>query len=162
MKKVCPLLLALLIPLFFYSQEDTCQYKVNEINKILKAKVIKTDQILLAKDKASRLYFSLNRTGNQKYVIFNFDKDLGCTSSDSSNKSFVKMLLENGDIVKFNHFGDTICEDFILQSRLTKSDIKKLERSRVKSIMLSGTKDYQDIYNVEYSDAFLRRLSCID
>lgn len=162
MKKNCPLFLIILIPLFFYSQENTCQYKVNKISTVLKVRVLKTDRILLAKEKTSRLYFSLNRTGNKKYVVFSLDKDLGCMSSQSNNRSFVKMQLENGAIVKFGHFGDEKCEDFTLYGRLTKNDIQKLKRSKIKSIMLSGTKGHQDIYNIENNEAFIKSLSCID
>jgi hypothetical protein len=160
MKKIC--LLLLFTPIWFYAQDHICHYKVNKINQIIKARVLKTDWLLLTKDKSSDLYFSLNRTGNQKYVVFKLNKDLGCTTSYSNNRSFVKVTLNNGDVITFNHFDDTNCDNFTLYGRLEKNDIIKLRRSRIKSIRLSGTKNNYYINHIENSNAFIRNLSCID
>jgi hypothetical protein len=111
------------MPLFFYAQKDECHYKVDKVNRVLKARILKTDWILLTKEKSTELYFSLNRIHKQKYVVFKLNKDLGCTTSYSNNRSFVKITLKNGDVITFKHFDDTYCDDFTLYGRLTYNDI---------------------------------------
>lgn len=149
------------MPLFFFAQENICHYKVDKISKVLKSRILKTDWILLTKDKSLELFFSLNRTGNQKYVVFKLNKNLGCTTNSDEN-SFARITLSNGEILKLKHFGDTNCNNFSLQARLEKEIIKKLKGSKIKSIRLSGDKNNYNFNLIENSDAFIKNLSCID
>lgn len=149
------------MPLFIFAQENVCHYKVNKISKVLKSRILKTDWILLKKNKNLELFFSLNRTGNQKYVVFKLNKNLGCTTNYDP-KSFARITLSNEEILKLKHFGDTNCNSFYLQGRLEKEVVKKLKGFKIKSIVLSGTKNNYYINYIENSNMFIKNLSCID
>ena len=103
----------------------------------------------------------LEKTGNTKYIWFFTYFDLGCASSYSNDQSYIKVKLENGDILTFYHIGDIDCGDFTLVSRLTENEIIRLKKSPIKSFRLSGTKYSNDIVGIKWTTFFQDKLDCI-
>lgn len=108
------------------------------------------------------LYIQLRKIGSEKYVIFKSNSDLGCTSSYKNNQSYVKIKLENNDIVTFYHRSDVDCGDYRLFGRITQSDINKLKKSEIKNIRLVGTKYKKDILVTDFKNIFMKKLDCIN
>lgn len=151
------------IKLKFISKK--CHYYKNEIDEFNGTKKIITEIYGLDDYNTGeyrQIGVGLQKVGNEKFIRFYSRKDLGCASSYKNDRSFVKVKLENNQIVSFYHFGDTDCGDFSIIARLTQSDILKLKKSPIKSIRLSGTKYYHDIKKVEWKTFFIDKLNCIN
>ena len=109
----------------------------------------------------SNLAIRLKRYGSSKTFVIGYSGDLGCASPYSTNPSFVKFKLENGDIITFYHKGDIDCGDFDLLGKLSANDITRLKKSPIKSVRLSGTDYYKDFTDLFFKDFFIKKLDCI-
>ena len=87
---------------------------------------------------------------------------LGCASSYSHNKSFVKFKLENEDVITVFHTADIECSDFTLIGSISKSQINRLKVSPIKYIRLQGTEYYKDLDMISYSNFFIDKLKCVE
>ena len=134
-----------------------CHYDKNEIDEFDNVRIIRTKYYWVS----NNLHIELYRKGNRKYVFFDFIGDLGCASSYSHNRSYVKVKLENNDIVTFYHSWDVDCHSFSLKGNLNNSDITRLKKSPIKSIRLQGTDYYDDVEKLEYKEFFIDKLKCI-
>jgi len=135
-----------------------CRYLLNETDVFEGTHIIRTENYKVSDD----LQIELFKKGNKKYVFFNFSGDLGCASSYTHNRSFVKIYLENNDQLTIFHTWDMDCADFSLKGMLTSSTIAKLKESPIKSIYLQGTKANHLIENIMYQEFFMDTLKCID
>lgn len=135
-----------------------CLYLLNETDVFEGTPIIRTENYKVSDD----LQIELFKKGNKKYVFFNFSGDLGCASSYTHNRSFVKIYLENKDQITITHTWDMDCSNFSLKGMLTSSMISKLKESPVKSIYLQGTKANHHIENIVYREFFMDTLKCID
>ena len=144
--------------------KEMCHYTENGVDDFSNYLKVFTRNYILTGEKYSynaELSISLRKVNDTKYIVFESEKDLGCSSSYERNQSFVKIKLENGALVTFYHRGDTDCGDFRLFGRLTQKDIIQLKKSQIKSIRLSGTDYYHDVTNVYWKTFFIDKLECI-
>lgn len=137
---------------------NNCHYSTNEIDQFDNIKVIRTIEYWVDGNLTVELY----KKGKSKYVFFNLFSDLGCASSYSNDKSFVKVKLENNDIITLYHSWDIDCSSFKLKSRLSNDDILRLKKSKIKSMRFQGTKYYHDISGIAYKEFFIEKLKCLD
>jgi hypothetical protein len=137
---------------------NTCKYLINEYDEFYKAMNIRTDAYLVNKNLTIELY----KYKQEKQVFFNLSEKLGCASYLPGNRSYVKITLENNDLITFYHSWNIDCENFSLKARLSESQIIKLKKSPIKSIRLQGTKDYLEITNPDYKTFFIDKLKCIE
>ncbi|MCH7784398.1 MAG: hypothetical protein IIB06_03130 [Bacteroidetes bacterium] len=142
---------------------NDCNYIVNEKDEF--TKLIRKNTLKYKVDKyennKSDLRIQLIRYGNSKYVRIRSNRDLGCTSPYSTDKSYVKFKLENGDIVTFFHRDDIDCGNFNLLGKLTQNDIVRLKKSPIKTVRLNGTDYYHDVENLFFKDFFIKKLDCL-
>lgn len=142
---------------------NDCNYAKNEVDEFDGFTKVFTDVYNLMNKSLSIGEFSveLRKIDDSRYIWFHSSQDLGCASSYENNKSYVKIKLENDDILTFYHIGDVDCRDFSLVARLSQSDISRLKQSSIKTLRLSGT-DYQhDIDSIKWSTFFFDKLDCI-
>jgi hypothetical protein len=135
-----------------------CHYLINEIDSYENIELIKTDNYWVNNDLRIELY----KKGNKKYVFFNYQGNLGCASLYTDNRSFVKVILENDNVITFYHTWDIDCGDFSLKGILSNSNMQKLQDSPIKSILLHGTKGNMEIENLEYKEFFIDKLKCLN
>jgi len=142
---------------------NDCNYYKNEVDEFNGQTKIFTDVYNLMNKSLSIGEFSveLRKVDNSRYIWFHSSQDLGCASSYENNKSYVKIKLENDDILTFYHIGDVDCGDFSLFARLSQSDIARLKKSPIKTVRLSGTDYYHDIDSIEWNTFFADKLECI-
>lgn len=140
-------------------RRNNCHYYKNEIDEFDNVKITTTEYYRI--DDKSNLYIRLKNYNGNKTIFISLDSDLGCASSYTSNKSFVKFKLENDKIITFYHKGDIDCAEFTLIGRLTNNDIFHLTKSPIKSIRLSGTKYFEDVSDIYYPNYFIDKLDCI-
>lgn len=147
---------------------NECSYSIDERDEFtsrIRKKTIyyKIDEYKIGTTKigVAETQIRLRRYGSSKYVEIKSYRDLGCVSPYSTNKSYVKFKLENGDIITFYHKGDIDCGSFDLLGVLTENDIKRLKKSPIKTVRLSGTKYYHDISDLFFKDFFIKKLNCI-
>jgi hypothetical protein len=136
---------------------DNCHYDRNEIDEFDNIKFMQTEYYFVS----PKLLISLSKVGNSKYVYFGLDSDLGCASPYNNDRSYVKVKLENNDILTFYHSGDIDCAEFTLKGKLSNSEILRLKSSPIKTIRLQGTKYYHDEINFDFNDFFIKKLKCI-
>jgi len=136
---------------------DNCHYDRNEIDEFDNIKFMQTEYYFVS----PKLLISLSKVGNSKYVYFGLDSDLGCASPYNNDRSYVKVKLENNDILTFYHSGDIDCAEFTLKGKLSNSEILRLKSSPIKTIRLQGTKYYHDEINFDFDDFFIKKLKCI-
>ncbi|MGZ0015564.1 hypothetical protein [Yeosuana sp. AK3] len=135
-----------------------CLYLLNETDVYNGTIILRTENYKVSDD----LQIELFKKGSKKYVFFNFSGDLGCASSYTHNRSFVKIYLENNTQLTISHTWDMDCSDFSLKGMLTSSMIVKLKESPIKSIYLQGTKANHLIENITNKKFFINTLQCID
>ncbi|SIR08075.1 hypothetical protein [Maribacter ulvicola] len=140
--------------------KKNCQYETNEIDDF-NGKLRKYTDFYQVGDILSYLSIQLRNFGGNYSIVFDSAEDLGCASSYSHDKSFVQVKLENGDIVKFYHFGETDCGSFRLQGRLTSGEYNRLLKSPIDKIRLQGTSYYNDIEDIVYKEVFMDKLKCL-
>lgn len=143
----------------FEKWRNTCEYELNEIDEFDNVKKIKTKRVNIS---GYNLTVQLYKIGLENYVIFHSFQDLGCASPYSNNQSYVKVKLQNDDIVSFYHSSDVDCGSFRLFARLTKNDLSRLKKSPIKTVRLSGTEYYHDIEEIEYKEYFIDKLKCLE
>ena len=136
----------------------TCHYAINEYDEFYKKIYIRTNPYLLNNNLSVELY----KYGQKVCVFFNLNEDLGCASYLPANRSKVRVVLENNQIITFYHTWDMDCGDFSFKGNLSSSQIVKLKESPIKSITLKGTKDSRDIINLDYKEFFMDKLKCIE
>jgi len=138
---------------------DSCHYQINEYDKFYNITTIRTEPYKLS----SNLTVELYKQGRKTNVFFNFDEDLGCASYLPSQRSSVKVTLQNDRVIKFYHSWDIECgEAFLFKAVLTKAHIANLKMSPIKSIELNGTQDSKAINYIEYKGFFRDKLKCIE
>ena len=103
----------------------------------------------------------LRKIDNSRYIRFHSNENLGCASPYESKKSYVKVKLENNDILTFYHIGDINCGDFSLFATFSQSDLSRLKKSPIKTVRISGTDYYHDIDSLEWDKFFMDKLECI-
>ncbi|WNH07802.1 hypothetical protein [Thalassobellus suaedae] len=135
-----------------------CHYAIDEYDEFYKKIYIRTVPYLLNENLSVELY----KYGQKVCVFFNLKEDLGCASYLPSNRSSVKVTLENNQIITFYHSWDMDCGDFSFKGRLSSSQINRLKTSSIKSISLKGTKHSSDILNIAYKEFFMDKLKCIE
>ncbi|MBD0822603.1 hypothetical protein [Aestuariibaculum marinum] len=143
---------------------NKCSYIKNEVDEFEGYKIISTIDYIINDPKlvVRELRIQLARVKNEKFVIFS-SYDLGCTSPYKSSKSYVKVKLENNDIITFYHHGDIDCGDeFRLYGRISESEIARLKSSEIKTVRLSGTEGYLDVDVDYFKDFFIKKLKCIE
>lgn len=140
-----------------------CQFVINEIDAFTKKRRIKTEYYSLSGEKdPDVINVRFMKYGSLKYIIFDSASDLGCANPYNIDKSSVLVKLENGDIVKFYHFGDLDCiTPTTIYGTLTPNDILRLKKSPIKAIRITGSKYYHDYDNIVFKDVFIKKLDCI-
>lgn len=147
-----------------YTYINDCLYDANEKDEftgIIRKNTIVYNLNNLIEGSYSKVRIQLKKYGKNKYVVFSSFDDLGCSSPYSTNRSTVKIKLENNDIVNFYHMGDLECGNFILVGKINANEIIRLKKSPIKTIRITGTKYYQDYKNFEFKDFFIKKLDCI-
>ncbi len=135
-----------------------CEYTSNEVDEFNGDRVLFTKDLKVSDD----LWVTFKRINNDKYIVFEA-MDLGCTAPFSyQNKSFVKVKLENDDILTFYHRGKIDCNHFNLMGKVSNSEIKRLKESPIKSIRLLGTDSFFDVDDLKRPSVFQDMLSCIE
>tara|TARA_R110002049_G_C9175452_1_gene562561 strand:+ start:258 stop:1157 length:900 start_codon:yes stop_codon:yes gene_type:complete len=137
--------------------KNECSYSINEIDVFDKVKVIRTS----AKWIAEGLYIILYAKGSQKKVVFS-TIDLGCTSPNKNNRSWVKVMLENDDVITFYHSGQLDCGGFELWGNLSNAEIVRLKKSPIKAIRLEGTDLFHTVTEFDWPNFFIDQLRCYD
>jgi hypothetical protein len=137
---------------------NTCHHAMNEYDAIDRIKIIRTDPYNLTKN----LTIELFKRGRNTNVFFNLQEDLGCSSYLPSNRSYVKVRLENNQTITFYHSWDMDCGDFRFKGVISNSQMALLRNSPIKSIFLKGTKASSEITNIEYKEFFIDKLKCIE
>ncbi|WP_100610849.1 SH3 domain-containing protein [Confluentibacter lentus] len=137
---------------------SVCHYSIDEFDQFYGIRIVRTSPYTLAKNLMVELYRQAQRTN----VFFNLSEDLGCSSYIPSNRSSVKVMLENDTVVTFYHSWDIDCGNFSFKGNLSNSDIEKLKKSSIKSIRLKGTEGFYEITNVDYKEFFIDKLKCIE
>jgi hypothetical protein len=94
----------------------------------------------------------------QKEVVFS-SIDLGCTDPGSS---FVKVMLENEDVLTFYHSRKLDCGDFELWGKISNVEINRLKKSPIKAIRMYGTEYHHTITDFEWSTFFIDQLKCFN
>ncbi len=135
-----------------------CHYVIDEYDDFYKKVYIRTEPYLLNKNLTVELY----KYGRKECVFFNLNEDLGCASYLPSNRSSVKVTLENNYSVTFYHSWDMDCGNFSFKANLLASQILKLKESPIKSVKLKGTKGSTTIIDIEYKEFFMDKLKCIE
>ena len=140
-----------------------CRFGINEKEEL--SGLLRKNTIFYDIDKYGiqngELKIQLQRYGSLKYIRIKSSHDLGCTSSNDTNLSSVKFKLENGDIITFYHISDINCGKFNLLDDLTSNNIKRLKKSPIKFVRLSGTDYYHDFKTVKWNNFFIDKLDCI-
>jgi hypothetical protein len=136
--------------------KTNCHYLTNEIDEFDHIKVIRTNDYWVS----NFLRVGFYKKGGSKYVFFNLDEGIGCASPYDNNRSFVKVKLENNNVVAFYPYWDIDCDSFKLKDNLTNSEITRLKKSPIKSMRLNGAKFYTDIQDIEYKRFFIDKLKC--
>ncbi len=131
---------------------------MNEFDDIDNVKIIRTIPYKVNDNLTIELY----RQGHREYVFFNLEQDLGCVSYLSNNRSYVRVTLENNQVVTFYHSWDVDCGNFKLKGRLSSSRIAILKKSPIKSLKFKGTKYSFEIDSVNYKNFFIDKLQCLD
>ena len=98
MKKVLFSVISCLLFISIYSQSD-CNYDVNEIDQFNGKSKLYTKRYRVNDLELKIQFVKIN---SLRYVSFNTMSDLGCSSPYSNNRSYVTILLENKDKIKFN------------------------------------------------------------
>ena len=137
---------------------NTCHYQVNEYDEFYKEINIRTEPYKIAKNLTLELY----QQGRSINIFFNLLESLGCASYLPTNRSYVKVKLENNETITFYHSWNIDCENFNFKGKLSISQIKKLKKSPIKSIKLKGTKHSSDIENIDYKEFFIDKLKCLE
>ncbi|WP_308992268.1 hypothetical protein QLS71_018380 [Mariniflexile litorale] len=137
---------------------STCDYSMNEYDTIDRIKIVRTIPYILNKD----LTIELFKRGRSTNVFFNLSEDLGCASYLPSNRSSVKVILENNQTITFYHSWDMDCGEFSFRGNLSNSQIRSLKRASIQSIYLKGTKETRHITDITYKTFFIERLDCLD
>jgi hypothetical protein len=137
---------------------STCHYVMNEFDPFYNIKTIRTEPYSISKNLTVELY----RQGNSTNIFFNLLEDLGCASYLPSNRSYVKVYLENNDVITFYHSWNMDCGEFRFKGKLSGSETARLKKAPIKSIKLQGTKSFLEITNIDYKEFFLDKLTCID
>ncbi len=137
---------------------NTCHYVINEFDPFYSIKTIRTEPYWINEN----LNIELFKQGQSQNIFFNLNDNLGCASYFSNGRSYVKVILENNDIITIYHSWEMDCENFSLKGKLTASNIEKLKKSPIKSMSLHGTKKSIDITNISYREFFIDKLDCIE
>lgn len=135
--------------------KSVCNYATNEVDVFDKVRVIRTT----AKDIAYNLSVGFYSKGSRKEIIF-YAIDLGCTSSYKNNRSWVKVMLENNDVLTFYHSRQLDCGSFELWGNISNSEIIRLKKSPIKAIKLEGTKYNHTITDFHWPTFFIDQLKC--
>jgi len=135
--------------------KNDCNYYTNEVDIFDKVRIIRTSP----KEIADYLRVGFYAKGNRKEVVFHAI-GLGCTSSYENNRSWVKVMLENNDVVTFYHSGQLDCGSFELWGNISNSEIIRLKKSPIKAIKLEGTKYNQTITDFHWPTFFIDQLKC--
>ncbi|MEN3324265.1 hypothetical protein VP395_11045, partial [Mariniflexile soesokkakense] len=137
---------------------STCHYAMNEYDEIDRIKIVRTDPYTIN----DKLTIELFKRGRSINVFFNLKEDLGCASYLPSNRSYVKVRLENNQTISLYHSWDMNCGDYSFKGEISKSQMALLAKSPIKSILLRGTKGSREVTNIEYKEFFIDKLSCIE
>lgn len=143
---------------------NDCNYKTNKIDEFdgLKKKYTTVYNIVDQSFGASNFSISLRKIGNQRYIKFYTNFELGCSTNNINRQSYVKIKLVNGDILTFNNIADLNCRDFSIYSTLSLSEMARLKKSPIKTVRLEGTEFYRDIDKVKWNMFFKDKLECIE
>uniref|UniRef100_UPI004047B75D hypothetical protein n=3 Tax=Mariniflexile sp. TaxID=1979402 RepID=UPI004047B75D len=137
---------------------NTCHYAMNEYDAIDRIKIVRTDPYKINDDLTVELF----KRGSSTNVFFNLKADLGCASYLPSNRSSVKVKLENNQTITFYHSWGMDCGNFAFKAILSRSQMALLKNAPIKSILLRGTKNSREVTNIEYKAFFMDKLSCIE
>jgi len=140
-----------------YILKNECSYTRNEVEIFDKVKVIRTS----AKRIADGLHVILYAKGNIKKVVFS-TINLGCTSPYKNNRSWVKVMLENNDVLTFYHSGQLDCSGFELWGNVSNSEILRLKKSQIKAIKMEGTEYNHTITDFDWPTFFIDQLKCFE
>ena len=137
---------------------NTCHYAMNEYDDINRIEIVRTDPYHIN----DMLSVELFKRGKSVNIFFNLKGDLGCASYLPSNRSYVKVRLDNNRTITFYHTWGMDCGDFSFKGVLSKSQINSLKTSPIKSIFLKGTKLSTTITDIDYKTIFIDKLDCIN
>ncbi|WP_341215431.1 hypothetical protein, partial [uncultured Wocania sp.] len=137
---------------------NTCSYLINEYDEFHKEKLIRTDLYRLNKNLTVELY----RQGKTVNVFLSLSESLGCASYLTSNRSSVKLQLENNQIITLYHSWNIDCENFNFKGKISSSQMQKLKESPIQSITFKGTKKTLKISDLDYKAFFIDKLICIE
>ena len=141
-------------------RRNNCHYERNEIDQFDNILIKTTEYYLI--EESSKTYIKIKKYGNSFLIYVSIDMSLGCASSYSHNKSFVKFKLENEDVITVFHTADIECSDFTLIGSISKSQINRLKVSPIKYIRLQGTEYYKDLDMISYNNFFIDKLKCVE
>jgi hypothetical protein len=99
--------------------------------------------------------------GSQKKLVFS-TIDLGCTSPYRNNRSLVKVMLENDDVLTFYHSGQLDCGSFELWGNLSNAEIVRLKKSPIKAIRMEGTDLFHTVTEFDWPTLFIDQLKCYE
>lgn len=139
-------------------EKHICTYVTNEIDVFDKVKVVRTTSRFISQGLMLHLYSK----GSKKKVVFWSSSDLGCTSPYKNNRSKVRVMLENEDVITFYHSGNLDCGAFELWGNVSNSELLRLKKSPIKAIKLSGTEYYDTIEDFEWPTFFIDQLKCFN
>ena len=137
---------------------NTCHYQINEYDDFYKEKFIVIEPYKITDNLTAVLF----RQGNSINIFFNLSEDLGCASYLPNQRSIVKITLQNNQTITFYHSWDIDCGTFSFKARLSNTNMGKLKKSPIKSVMLKGTKSSAEIKNIGYKEFFIDKLKCIE
>jgi len=138
-------------------QKHECAFTTNEVDVFDKVKIIRTSAQWIA----DGLHITLYARGTKKEVIFSAI-DLGCTSSYKNNRSWVKVMLENNDVLTFYHSRELDCGSFELWGNISNSEIIRLKESPIKAIKMEGTEYNHTITEFDWPTFFIDQLKCFN
>lgn len=135
-----------------------CKYLINEFDEFYGIRIIRTEPYEISK----QLTAELHRQGQSKNLFLNLSEDLGCASYFTHNRSYVKITLENDEVVTLYHTWDMDCGDFSFKAKLSDVKIESLKKSLIKSIFLQGTEGNYQINDIANKAFFIDYLRCIE
>jgi|LSQX01.3.fsa_nt_gb hypothetical protein len=100
----------------------------------------------------------LSKINEIKTIHFRFPGDLGCVS----DRAFVMLKFENGDVIKVNYIGAVDCGENVLFTGIIDDELfDVLANHKLSQIRLSYTKHTLDV-DVSKNDFFLNKIHCLD
>lgn len=136
---------------------DKCNYQKNVYDKYYNV----TTKLTTLYNVSKELKLELFKEGPKTSIFFYASKNLGCVNKLQENNCYVRVKLENKNIIYFNHTWNEECGEFQLKSDISDKQMLLLSTSPIESIILKGSKDIYEILKVDNKTLFMDKMSCI-